>query len=159
MGLDQDLFITKHFVWAHDHPHPTTVDGFELDSHKMTVVEWRKNHWVHQWFCANVSEAANECLEINVEVEGLAQLADKPEAWSDDPEALPPVSDEVRGSFFGVRVTDPEYEECRDGYRAEAKDEAKKIRQAIEWLKVDCGFNNCRQMEWQHRYATYRASW
>ena len=57
MGLDQDLFITKHFVWAHNHPDPTTVDGFELHSQKMTVVEWRKNHWVHQWFCANVSEA------------------------------------------------------------------------------------------------------
>ena len=158
MGLDQDLFITKQFAWAHDHPHPTTVDGFELDSHKMTVVEWRKNHWVHQWFCANVSKAANECYEIHVEPEELAQLADKLEAWADDPEALPPVSDEVRGCFFGTRVTDPEYEECRDLYRAKAKDQAKKIRKAIEWLKVDCGFKG-RQMEWESRYATYRASW
>ena len=158
MGLDHYLYITKHFAFAYDHPNPTTVDGFELDSHKMTVVEWRKNHWVHQWFCANVSKAANECQEIHVEPEELAQLADKLEAWADDPEALPPVSDEVRGSFFGVHLTDPEYEECRDGYRAKAKDEAKKIRKAIEWLKLECEFNG-RQMEWESRYATYRASW
>ena len=154
MGLDHYLYITKHFAFAYDHPNPTTVDGFELDSHKMTVLEWRKNHWVHQWFCANVSKAANECHEIHVEPEELAQLADKLEAWADDPEALPPVSDKLRGAFFGARVTDPDYEHERDLYRAEAKDEAKKIRQAVEWLKVPLD-----RKDKEYRYAVYRASW
>ena len=154
MGLDQDLFITKCFVWAHDHPHPTTVDGFELHSHKMTVVEWRKNHWVHQWFCANVSKAANECHEIHVEPEELAQLADKLEAWADDPEALTPAPDKFRGGVCGPHPKEPCYEYWRDQYRADAKDEAKKIRKAVEWLKVPLD-----RKDKEYRYAVYRASW
>ena len=157
MGLDQYLCLVKSTP-VFFHPDPTLVDGFPLQRQHLLVQQWRCHHWVHQWFCANVLEAANECEEIHVEVEELAQLADKLEAWADDPEALPPVSDEVRGSFFGVHLTDPEYEECRDGYRAKAKDEAKKIRKAIEWLKLECEFNG-HQMEWESRYATYRASW
>ena len=42
----------------------------------------------------------------------------------------------------------------RDLYRAEAKDEAKKIRRAVEWLKVLLDRNDR-----EYRYATYRASW
>ena len=153
MGLAHYLYLVKATSLLY-HPDPTMVDGFPLESHRLLVQQWRKNHWVHQWFCANVSEAANECREIELDHEQLALLADKLEAWVDDPEALPPVSDEVRGCFFGVRVTDPEYEECRDLYRAKAKDEAKKIRKAIEWLKGPLD-----RSDREYRYATYRASW
>ena len=57
-------------------------------------------------------------------------------------------------AFFGARVTDPDYEHERDLYRAEAKDDAKKIRQAVEWLKVPLD-----RKDKEYRYATYRASW
>ena len=49
-------------------------------------------------------------------------LADKLERWVDDPDALPPIEDKFRGSFL-VCETDKDYEECRDLYRADAKDE------------------------------------
>lgn len=153
MGLDYYLYLVKATtLWRH--PDPTLVDGFPLQRQHLLVQQWRCHHWVHQWFCANVSEAAHECLEIEVQPEQLAQLADKLEAWVDDPEALPPVSDKLRGAFFGVRVEDPVYEHVRDSYRAEAKDQAKKIRKAVEWLQVPLDRNDR-----EHRYATYRASW
>ena len=114
----------------------------------------------HQWFCANVSKAANECQEIHVERSSC--LHSSPTSSRPGPTTRRRLrarrDAEVRGSFFGVRLTDPEYEECRDRYRAKAKDEAKKIRKAIEWLKLECEFDG-RQMEWESRYATYRASW
>ena len=153
MGLDHYLYLVKAYSVSYE-PCAGTVDGFPLESHRLQVLCWRKNHWVHQWFCANVSEAANECREIELDHEQLALLADKLEAWVDDPEALPPVSDKLRGAFFGARVTDPDYEHERDLYRAEAKDEAKKIRKAVEWLKVPLD-----RKDKEYRYATYRASW
>tara|TARA_Y100000996_G_scaffold333517_1_gene269875 strand:- start:23 stop:484 length:462 start_codon:yes stop_codon:yes gene_type:complete len=153
MGLDHYLYLVKAYpVWYE--PCAGTVDGFPLESHRMQVHYWRCNNWVHHWFCANVSEAAHDCQEIELEPEQLAQLADKLEAWADDPEALPPAPAKFRGGICGPRPTDGHYESERDHYRAEAKDQAKKIRKAVEWLKVPLD-----RSEREYRYATYRASW
>ena len=153
MGLDHYLYLVKAYgVWYE--PCAGTLDGFPLESHRMQVLCWRKNHWVHQWFCANVSEAANECQEIELDHKQLALLADKLEAWADDPEALPPAPDKFRGGFCGPHPEDGNYEYYRDQYRAEAKDEAKKIRQAVEWLQAPLD-----RKDKEYRYAVYRASW
>ena len=153
MGLDHYLYLVKAYpVWYE--PCAGTVDGFPLESHRMLVHYWCKNNWVHHWFCANVSEAAHDCREIELVPEQLAQLADKLEAWADDPEALPPAPDKFRGGICGPRPTDGHYESWRDECRAEAKDEAKKIRKAVEWLQVPLD-----RKDKEYRYAVYRASW
>lgn len=131
------------------------IDGFPLESQRLTVVEWRKNHWVHQWFCEYCAEA-NECRDVHVDAEDLAKLADKLEKWVDDPETLPPISATFKGPFFGTHKTDPEYEQARDMYRAEAKDEAKMIRKAVSWLNDPPANPNVMT---EYRHAVYRASW
>ena len=155
MGLDAYVYLVKSFCGRRDSK-PTMIDGFPLDSQRMLVVEWCKNHWVHQWFISNVHKKAHECQDIAVGHTQLAELADKLEAWADDPEALPPVTEEFRGPFFGAFPDDEGYERWRDEYRAEAKEEAKQLRKAIEWLKVPCDRSG---QDWECRYALYKASW
>ena len=152
MGLEHYLYLVKATSLSR-HPDPTMVDGFPLEHQRLLVQSWWKHHWVHQWFC-NVHGAANECEEIDVQPEELATLADKLEAWADDPEALPPVNDRLRGPFFGAHPKDPEYEDERNFHRAKAKDQAKTIRKAVEWLNVPLDPTGR-----EYRYATYRASW
>ena len=85
-----------------------------------------------------------------------AKLADKLEKWVDDPETLPPISAMFKGPFFGTHKTDPEYEQARDMYRTEAKDEAKMIRKAVSWLNDPPANPNVMT---EYRHTVYRTSW
>ena len=155
MGLEQFLSIVKSNVLSggRGHPDPPMIDGFPVENQRMLVQKWWKNHWVHQWFFDNVDDTCNEGDDVMVSHKELAELADKLEAWADDPEALPPISDKIRAPFFGVHPDDEVYEEVRDEYRATAKEEAKKIRQAVEWLKVD---DDRPLRDREYRYAVYK---
>ena len=156
MGLDHTLYIVKQYYGCEgDLP---VVDGFPLKEQKMVVVDWRKNHWVHQWFC-ELNATANECQEVLVRTEELKTLADKLEAWVDDPEALPPVSEELRGPFFGVHTDDPEYDKCRDFYRDDAKNEALQVRKAIAWLEAFKHDPALTTRATEYGHAIYQASW
>ena len=108
---------------------------------------WCKNNWVHHWFCANVSEAAHDCGKSSSSPSSL-QLAHKLEAWADD-QSVAAMPDRFRGGICGPRPTDGHYESDRDFHRAEAKDQAKKIRQAVEWLQVPLD-----RKDKEYRYAT-----
>ena len=160
MGLDQYLTLVKHFVHGGRDGEPTLVDGFPLTEMRMEVLDWRKHIWVHQFFC-ELYEASNECRDVEISASQLEMLADKLERWVDDPDALPPIEDKFRGSFFGVRETDKDYEECRDLYRADAKDEAKLIRKAIKWIKQAPPSEMSRIVAsgGEYRTAVYRSSW
>ena len=81
MGLDHTLYLVKQCYGSEDNL--PMVDGFPLTEQKMVVVDWRKNHWVHQWFC-ELNADANECREIEIGVEDLTKLADLLEAWVDE---------------------------------------------------------------------------
>ena len=157
MGLDHTLYLVKQYYGCEgDLP---VVDGFPLKEQKMVVVDWRKNHWVHQWFC-ELNATANECEEVHVDTEELKTFADKLEAWVDDPEALPPVSEKFRGPFFGVHTDDPEYDKCRDFYRDDAKNEAEKVRKAIAWLEaVKNAPSRTTRTTTEYGHAIYQASW
>ena len=156
MGLDHTLYLVKQY-YGLEGKHPM-VDGFPLKQQKMVVVDWRKNHWVHQWFC-ELNATANECEEVLVSTDELKTFADKLEAWVDDPEALPPVSEELRGPFFGVHTDDAEYDKVRDFYRAEAKDEALKVRKAIAWLEAFKHDPALTTRATEYGHAIYQASW
>lgn len=111
---------------------------------------------MHQWFC-ELNDDANECRDIQLETSALERLADKLEQWVDDPKVLPPVTEQFRGPFFGVREGDEDYEEARDIYRGEATDEVKQIRKAIAWLKQPHLATGGRENE--YRFAVYKVSW
>lgn len=160
MGLDQDLMLVRDYLYGYNGVQPTLVDGFPLEKQYMRVVTWRKNHWVHQFMCSRVRAlGANDCQEIEVEPDELELLADTLEKWIEDPNVLPPIDDKLRGPFFGVYEHDAEYEESRDLYRQDAKEDVKKIREALKWLKQKKrkgGAGVCRS-EWRH--AVYKVSW
>ena len=160
MGLDQYLTLVKQFSYGGRDGEPTLVDGFPLTEQRMQVMDWRKHIWVHQFFC-ELYEESNDCRDIEIGAKELEVLADKLERWIEDPEALQPIEDRFRGPFFGVYVTDKDYEESRDLYRADAKDEAKTIRKAINWIKQtsESGLTKIGTSGYEYRHAVYRASW
>ena len=103
----------------------------------MALVDWRKNHWVHRWFCEHDSNA-NECREIELAADTLSKFCDKLEAWIEDPESTDRAGEAQL--VLESQTDDPEYEDCpvTPAMRADAKDEAKTIRKAIAWLRSPC---------------------
>ena len=160
MGLDQDLMLVQHYFHTSNGVDPTLVDGFPLKQRRLNVVTWRKHHWVHNFICSLHPEA-NECVEVHVETHELKMLADMLEKWVNDPNALPPINDNIRGPFFGARTTDDDYEMSRDCYREDATQEAKQIRKAVKWLEnsvIKKGIGLSETVV-QYRYAIYKSSW
>ena len=158
MGLDAELTLVRAWYLAGRATYPVKVDGWPLTRQQMHVVEWCKNHWVHGLLCMMYPEA-NECKEVCLTSKELRELANKLESWVDDPEAIPPCPESFFGPFFGIRPGEAEYEEVRDAYRDDAKDEAATIRKAADWI-------DAQERQYARRTnfdpitcAIYKASW
>ena len=158
MGLDAKLTLVRAWYLAGRATDPVKVDGWPLIRQQMHVVDWCKNHWVHGLLCMMYPEA-NECFEVCLTSNELRELANKLEAWVNDPEAIPPCPEAFVGPFFGIRPNDAEYEEARDAYRNNAKNEAAMIRKAADWIDAQERQYVPRTHYDPSHFAVYEASW
>ena len=159
MGLGQSLTIWKHYFKGDRKRKRMEVDGFPLQEVRMSVLYWRRNHWVHHFMC-KLNPEANECREIRLLPEDLERLANALELWITDPDALPPIPEELRRQGFGVQENNKFYEKVRDECRREAKDEAAKIRKTLKWIrKKEVGATTTAAKLDEIRGACYQASY
>jgi len=160
MGLDMTL-SRKHYVqnWEHNEDKyavSVKLNGKPLPTMgKVTYVEeeaiyWRKANAIHRWFVDKLSDGVDDCLPIQVSIEGLTDLRDKCYEvlnWGHDEEKASEILPTSSGFFFGGT----EYDEYYFEQIKETADNLDRLLKEHDKLKR---YNNGHSVEYW-----YRASW
>ena len=159
MGLTSTLSIG--YAWQElSVRYPVTrwsVDGFALQEQRMVVKSFYGHHWLHEFICSINVDARTSDGDVLLRVEHLRAIAAALEAWADDPEVLAP-SPGARYGRGGATMLDADnYETNRDEFRAEAKEDAARVRKAADWMAKRS--SGARRMWEPAPFAVYRASW
>ena len=131
MGLDMYLTGDK-FTPTHDDRHKRAkVDGFEVESQRLSLGYWRKHWALHNYIEANYNGFA-ELGKVELGPKSLREIADAVEQG---------------------KMPDADYMEKIDEYYKEPEQVAKTVkalRNAADWLELEDGF-------W--RSVEYYGSW
>tara|TARA_Y100000768_G_scaffold255360_2_gene194074 strand:+ start:299 stop:943 length:645 start_codon:yes stop_codon:yes gene_type:complete len=133
MGLEADFTIHVH--WGEKEPntehdganvfdHPMK-DGWPIYEHQLHVLRLHNHHRIHAWICKHVSQLANECQEVDVNVAQLKELEHTLKKFTRDSRALP------------ACPTDERSEEQLKTDMEGARQIAKKIRKMWKYIEKE----------------------